>query len=224
MIRGCGQRKVGGLYICTDLSPEGKPLEFFIIDSPIPYPGQSFRSPQLVERGGTTHALVWVGAEYYPYASDFIEEVRRFGASRRIPINFPIDQLSAGSKMFLIHGGAIIENYRELPEVEQCPLQRIVGVDGVPSDLTDHIPAHLANEEYCITHVYQAAGTAGGIRRIGETEYRVSDTPCRVQLNYRHGIFMRLPINHIDYVRDGGRVAPRLVGLTTSVPLRFVDE
>lgn len=208
MTRGCGTRKGGGLYICTGLVPAGLPLEAFIIDPPIPYNGESFRSPILFERDGTHHVLVWVGEGFYRYASDYVEEVRLFGASRRIPVNFPIDKFSPGSMMFLVHAGAIIENYREMPQVDQCPKR---------------LDSHLRNEEYCFNHVYDLAANQSGIRKVGDTTYRVSTSKLMIDPVLRAGIFLRLPITHIDHVRDHGRVNPKVVNTKTQIPLNLVD-
>ena len=124
MTRGCGKRKPGGVYICTKLSPHGVPLEEFIIDPPEAYEGEKFRVPIIFEKNGKNHLLFWVGKEFYPFPSDFIEEVRRFGASKRVPVEFPIQKLSAGSLMFFVHFLAIIKNHDVLPPPPLCPNKR----------------------------------------------------------------------------------------------------
>jgi hypothetical protein len=120
MNRGCGKRKPGGVYICTKLSTHGVPLEEFIIDPPRPYEGERFRAPTIFEKDGVCHLLFWVGKAFYPFPSDFIEEVRRFGASKRVPVDFPIEKLSAGSLMFFVHPRAIIKNHNLLPPPPRC--------------------------------------------------------------------------------------------------------
>jgi hypothetical protein len=116
--RGCGEREPGGVYAEAGLSPHGRPLEDFLIDPPLPIPdgldlpnkpqlwqrmmpsGQSVRD----EQGQPVYdVLIWVGEAFYPYCPDFLEEVRRYGASRRLNPNLDFARLSAASRMLLAH-------------------------------------------------------------------------------------------------------------------------
>jgi hypothetical protein len=116
--RGCGEREPGGVYAEAGLSPHGRPLEDFLIDPPLPIPdgldlpnkpqlwqrmmpsGQSVRD----EQGQPVYdVLIWVGEEFYPYCPDFLEEVRRYGASRRLNPNLDLELLSRNSHMLLAH-------------------------------------------------------------------------------------------------------------------------
>jgi len=105
--RGCGRRKQHALYLCTALSPDGAPIEDFVLDPARPFRGGAFRAPMLLERPGGCDVLIWVGSEYYPFVPDFIEEARQMGVSRRIPFNFPLERLAEHPRMFLIHPRAI---------------------------------------------------------------------------------------------------------------------
>jgi len=215
MIRGCGSRKPGGVYICSELKPGGLPLEIFIIDPPIPYEADKpFRVPIIIERGGTNHLLFWVGKEHYPFTSDFIEEARLFGASKRVLANFPIEKLANSSMMFFVHPEAIIENYQRLPPPEYCPKDKT---------------KHLSNDEYCIGHVYQVATASDddGTRRIGDTTYQVYPTEVIPErLTFKPGIFLRLPITDIDNVLKDGKPHPEVTKKADSVkiPINYVEE
>jgi hypothetical protein len=128
--RGCGKREPGGVYVECGLHREGgRPLETFLIDPPLPLPeGKGKRElvnkPQLwvrtmqhdptdpasvevVMHPGThqpiVDLLIWIGAEYYPYVSDFIEEVAHFGASRKLNPHLDLSALTQYSRMILIH-------------------------------------------------------------------------------------------------------------------------
>src|SRR5579863_5482931 len=109
--RGCGQRTPGGLYVECGLSPYGRPLEDFLIDPPLSLPTgiDLVNKPQLwprtdpasqeavvdVETGRPVYdLLIHIGAEYYPYAPDYIEETRRMGASRKLNPNLDLAKLS----------------------------------------------------------------------------------------------------------------------------------
>jgi hypothetical protein len=131
--RGCGEREPGGVYIECGLSPYGRPLEDFLIDPPLPPPEgkgkeELANKPQLWVRTARTDPddpsteyvvmnpgteqpivdlLLWIGAEYYPFVSDYIEEVRRFGASRKLNPNLDFSQLTRWSRMILIHPYAL---------------------------------------------------------------------------------------------------------------------
>jgi len=116
--RGCGERQPGGVYLETGLSSHGRPLEEFLLDPPLPVPDglDLINKPQLWQRtfplgepvsDAEEHPiydiLMWVGAEFYPYCPDFIEEVRRYGASRRLNPNLDLSLLSRASRMILVH-------------------------------------------------------------------------------------------------------------------------
>lgn len=116
--RGCGEREPGGVYCECGLSSRGRPLEEFLIDPPLPVPDglDLVNKPQLWQRtlpSGEAaldaegdpifDLLIWVGEEHYPYCSDFIEEVKQFGASRRLNPNLDLSLLSRSSRMILAH-------------------------------------------------------------------------------------------------------------------------
>ena len=213
MNRGCGKRKPGGVYICTKLSAHGVPLEEFIIDSPRLYEGETFRVPIIFEKDGMNHLLFWVGKEFYPFPSDFIEEVRRFGASKRVPVDFPIHRLSAGSLMFFVHALAIIHNYDVLPPPPSCPKR---------------LDSHLRNEIYCLGHSYQIApANCEGRRKIGDTVYHVTPATADVPLDFAPGIFLRLPVTDIDHVLyKDGKADPRIMERESEVkiPLNYTVD
>jgi hypothetical protein len=116
--RGCGEREPGGVYAESGLSPYGRPLEEFLFDPPLPIPEglDLINKPQLWQRTFPSgepaldenelpifDLLIWVGAEYYPYCPDYLEETRRYGASRRLNPNLDLAQLSRSSRMILAH-------------------------------------------------------------------------------------------------------------------------
>lgn len=212
MMRGCGKRRPGGLYICSELSPFGVPIENLIIDPPLEHEGKLARAPIIFEKNGINHLLFWVGEEHYPYPSDFIEEARRFGVSKRISISFPIEKLEEGSMMFFIHSKAIIDGYEALPQPEYCPKNNT---------------QHLNNAEHCLGHVYQLApSTNGSHRQIGDTVYQVypAEESTTKNLRYKPGIFLRMPVTNIDHVLENGRPNPEIAEKQVRVPLCYTTE
>jgi len=104
--RGCGERVQNGLYACVDSSPNGLPIEYFLIDPPIVWRGACpLRSPMLVQdRTGIYHVVLGIGKKWYPFVSDYVEEARVMGISKRFPRNFDPSPLTPGkSKLILMH-------------------------------------------------------------------------------------------------------------------------
>jgi len=130
VVRGCGVRQPGGVYLVTALSERGRPLEAFVADPPIPVdPARMGLSPQgmtLAAVPGKTGTVVfdWVGAEHYPNAADYVEEVSLFGSSRRIPASFDFARLDAGSRHVLVHPRALV---RDLGWLRENWIEDVVG-------------------------------------------------------------------------------------------------
>lgn len=128
--RGCGKRKPGGFYLECGMGPNGLPLEHFLVDPPQPLPenlgNDIVNKPKLWQDPATkiNHALIWVGAQHYPYVGDFIEEVRKFGASRRIPSTFPFAELGPHSRMIFVHPKARNKNWANQIPPEVCPKEK----------------------------------------------------------------------------------------------------
>jgi hypothetical protein len=133
--RGCGDREPGGVYAECGLSSHGYPLEDFLIDPPLPIPGgldlvnkpQTWQrmlpsgEPVLDEQGQPIFdLLIWVGGAHYPYCPDFIEEVRRYGASRRLNPNLDLSLLSVASRMLLAHPKVINTAWQEQQLPQEC--------------------------------------------------------------------------------------------------------
>jgi hypothetical protein len=94
--RGCGsKRKEGGIYLCTGMSQYGSPIEDFIHDPVKPYLEKYHRSPEVIkEENGYYNVKMWVGSNYYKSPWFFVEETRRFGLSRHVSKNIPLEKLT----------------------------------------------------------------------------------------------------------------------------------
>jgi len=138
--RGCGEREEGGVYAECGFSPYGSPLEHFLFDPPLPLPDgiDLINKPQLWQRADPVSGepvldpetdapvydlLIWIGAEHYPEAADYIEETRRLGASRRLNPQMDLSKLTCRSRMVLAHPKAIIASWRDLMPPKQCQKQ-----------------------------------------------------------------------------------------------------
>lgn len=116
VVRGCGTRQPGGIYLVASLGEDGIPLRECVIDPPAPVNAAALGlSPQGMALGigastGRIVVLDWVGAKDYPNVADFIEEVALFGSSRRVPATFAFDKLGPGATHVLCHPHAVLAN------------------------------------------------------------------------------------------------------------------
>jgi hypothetical protein len=122
--RGCGNARVaGGIYVTVPTSPNGRPIEYFLVDPPAPVDvdplGLSPLGMRLIKRPGTDDVYdLWdiVGQVHYPSPADFVEEVRRIGASRRVQNNDSIDwaKVTPESRLVVLHARAYVENWQAI--------------------------------------------------------------------------------------------------------------
>jgi hypothetical protein len=139
--RGCGEREPGGVYAECGLSKDGLPLEYFAFCPPLPIPPglDLVNKPQLWPRTDPASGepqfdpftgqpiydlLIHIGAEHYPEPSDYYEETKRLGASRRLNPNLDLTLLTSSSRMLLAHPRAIIVGWQELILPELCRKHR----------------------------------------------------------------------------------------------------
>lgn len=130
--RGCGSRKGDGLYCCVEPSPYGYPIEHFLVDPCIPFElpeGENIRSPYFLEDPvGVHHLVMGVGSTYYPFVTDFIEEARQYGISKRLPKNFDYRKLDPDkSNLILIHKRAIPDFSYALKSEDYAYCPRLLG-------------------------------------------------------------------------------------------------
>jgi len=125
--RGCGsERDPESPYLCCNLSRWGKPIEAFVKDPAIPWPGKFQRGIKILPRypkdpASVNDVVIFVGSKPdkaaigYPAAWDFVEEAARFGASRKAPPNIPFEKLTPGqSRMIFCHAKVIPQFEYEL--------------------------------------------------------------------------------------------------------------
>lgn len=111
--RGCGYRVAGGTYLEVASGGRGHPLECFMFDPPWLLDVEAFGvSPKgqtvVAKEGMPTLVFDWVGkgkspsGKGYWNAADILEEVRRYGASRRTTPQLA-GQLTNGAWLVLLH-------------------------------------------------------------------------------------------------------------------------
>lgn len=227
--RGCGYLKKGMIYDQVDQSESGKPISYFIIDPPIaiedpvamgisaqgvsllprfnPITGQ----PVLDEDGAQVFDIWdWVGTEYYPETSDFVEEVRYRGLSRLTPKSIDYSKLSPKSCHILLHGKAVLDEdskkfiYRwsqtSSVGAPKC-LKKIPVHDNPTDDFIDTINDTCSKMWY---HTKLKSGDESRVLKI--------DLPCGVSYGmighskfsptYTLGAFMQFPVGMFTVVVD----------------------
>ena len=209
MKRQCGYRKKGGVYLTVPGSSDGAPIEYFLIDPPLPVDLNELcigpRGVYLIEKAGVWHVFDVVGEESYPNVCDWVEEARMIGVSRRCELP-DYSKLTEESRLVLIHQRAFIGNYRtylnRFSELEadhfNCPKNR-----HKPRNLKepcaglwwhDVVEGIERNEE----------GHRERVRRKLEcgASYLCYERPVGVRPWYRHAIFAIFPIGQFEVIED----------------------
>jgi len=215
--RGCGEREPGGVYIESGLSPYGRPLEEFLVDPPLPPPEgkgkeELANKPQMWVRTARTDPgdpsteyvvmnpgteqpivdlLLWIGAEFYPYVSDFIEEVRRFGASRKLNPNLDLSQLTRWSRMILIHPYALNTLWEEQQRPHTCA-----------KSIPGHALAERGEEGEEQEHGWQDEGEAPEVASEEEAPLDAHRGPCLSKC------YELIPIEVAQNAAEPGEAAP----------------
>ena len=239
--RGCGTRVLGGVYAETAMGPNGHPIECFIKDPPMVIDpndvGLSHIGVKLVEQDGVTYIFDWVSAQHYPNVSDFVEEARRFGASRRLPSTLNFESMGKSVMLALIHDKAVTfhdhygtddcETRKMSPQV--CPQLVKSMHDGIMPSV--HGPCARV---WWGDH--DSVDEDGGHLNAGELYTRVMPSlsyTARQEVEdatYQTGIFMILPLARIVVVRDPGTGSHDKTSetirekLNGRLPVELVDE
>jgi hypothetical protein len=230
--RGCGRRKQGAIYFECGLGPVGRPVDDFLIDPPERL-GEFDATPigvQLIERAGTYHVIDWVGSESYPNVADFVEEVRRFGLSRRAAKVLPFQLISPASRIILVHERAWIDNweyYRE-PKVLTGHEQEFYTC---PRGIDQHMVAQAGPcaglwWEDVVGALPSSMVPGSGIRQMPSFEYMCKPRSDVLPERYEPAFFASFPISRIAVVKapDGGHAEALAKARTcTRLPVEETD-
>lgn len=236
--RGCGQRVMGGLYVECGLSPSGAPLEAFLIDPPslidIQALGITPVGTKLIDHAGAFHVIDWVGSSHYENVCDFVEEVRRFGLSRRIACNTDFTRLTSASRILLLHSRAYVENFAEYAkqwEYSQSPKP------GHPQPrCPKNIAAHDQNEPPAMCAGVYWQDIDGGVsesssprtvtRTLPSFSYTACARPTGINPKYLPAVFASFPISRLVAVRGSAEENSRNKKLLSksTLPGEFEDR
>ena len=222
--RGCGFRSRGDVYSTVSGSPFGKPLEWFLMDPPVPVPMHEERALGLKNVGvsilpdaeGVHHIWDIVGRESYPNVADFVEEMRYFlsigreAMSRKLPKNLDFSRLEHGrSRHVLLHRHAVIDNCGDLYEA----IHRHGRSHSCPKDIDEHLPLERADgfpllpEMMCAglwwEDVVGPNTDIVGIRYMPSFSYEAR--PPLIETEHTLGIFAVMPITSLVVIKDDRR-------------------
>lgn len=234
--RGCGSRVAGGVYIETAHGPGGQPVEFFLLDPPLPIPkgmNLSAIGVHLVEVNGVYHILDVIGREHYPNVADYIEEVRHFGLSRRLPSNLDYSKLTPSSRIICAHERAIVTNMGDWfdyagNEDPRCPKLK----EGHPRSVEccawvwwNDIEWHEPPSIFGTAPDTKSDPIMPVMRVMPSFNYRGHTRPKGVTPKYQQGFFGRFPIGRIVVVRGNGHEKKLdRIRKSTSVRVDEVDQ
>jgi hypothetical protein len=200
------------------MSPDGTPIEEFLIDVPTLIPlgfNIAARGVSLIEFGGVTHVIDWVGSDHYPNVADFVAEVERFGLSRRLPSTLDFSRLTPASRILLVHARARLENaslYGPFP----CPKQ-----------------LHDPGSDACIgawwedvelgTPVPVSSDPRAVQRTMPSFTYQARRRPDGIMPRYVPGFFASFPASRLAVVK-GGHEKTLVAVLKSRLPVAEVNE
>lgn len=208
VIRGCGTRKEGGVYLCFGTSRKGKPIEHFLKDYPQPLNSGLRLSPigvRLIERDGITHVLDWVGESHYPNVWDYIEEVSRFGSSRHVARNLDFSKLTLRSKHLFVHPRVVVTNWHEFFSAHPYHAPQAWRNFHCPKHRHDEYDGPCLGICKSLLDPYTSKGWHGDMvnREMPSFSYTGHRAPEGFTPQYQAGIFMALPIHQIEVVMGG---------------------
>ena len=234
--RGCGVRKEGQLYAECGLSKYGRPVEDFLMCPPQrvdlgglgiePLGVRLYQFPS-----GVYNVFDWVGSGHYPYVTDFIEEVRRFGLSRRFPKNMELDKLTVDSRLLLIHASATILNPRAMKEDRIGGLVMNYSWKSCPRGIEHPFSEHCiglcwedvedvkSHPDYSIQRI--------GTRKMPSFWYKAAKPPGIRATRHEPAVFAIFPITRFVVVRarDGSHEETlKRVESKSNLPVAVVDN
>lgn len=225
--RGCGHSRVaGGIYCVSNLSPTGKPIEFFLQDPPLVVNPRDFGlsavGVKLIERQGVYHIWDWVGSKFYPNVADFVEEVRRFGLSRRISNAVSFRKLTMKSRIILLHSRAYIDNYQDYKRKGECPK-----TPHVHTLECDEMCARLWWEDVRVPNHFSHMDQQEVVRVMPGFQYLGLTSPKDIVPNYKLAIFGSFPIHGLEVINDPCDNKHKLsldLAQSSQLPVQLVDE
>lgn len=252
--RGCGRRKASGVYAECGLSAFGQPIEYFLVDPPNAISdemGKSLgvinpdgtvnaRGVRLIEREGVWHILDVVGQDSYPNVADIIEEIRRFGLSRRCELASREEyaKITKDSKILLAHARGWTDQFQEY--VKSWGGSSVAQYDPCPKNLPEHGWDNIETAPMCAGVWWQDVDSGAEVKDGGwwETERQMpsfSYQACRPPQSlsdpstrgYQLAICASFPITRLVVIRDAesdGHMKKMVTASCAGVPVDLEEE
>lgn len=225
-------REAGGIYLEMGLTEGGAPLEWFLVDPPHSVKGWGSLSPVGVSivrhpKTGVYHVLDWIGEEHYPNVADFIEEVRRFGLSRRVRSHTNFGLLTKDSRILCVHVRGLSVKKRK--EVVACPGDLVITkhnsvcVGGSWWDLSGGVQQEASAPDGPKDEIYEVAFTTIQDATLHPRFVRVTMPSFHyygysmLPRKFTPAIFASFPISRIVGI-EGGGVEDKLSAIADKVP------
>ncbi|MBU1621875.1 MAG: hypothetical protein KKF27_21910 [Gammaproteobacteria bacterium] len=242
--------------MCTGLAENGVPVESFVVDPPIAWDDEFFRGIRLRERHVEGEvifdAMMFVGAQNYAYPPDFVEEVRRLGMSKRVPISSVLQKLQPHkSRIYLIHNRCIFPDGYKLHGVHRSAYPKIER----PHIRGEHMHGLFRSEEdeQCTFSLWDISSLYSGKNRSIEPLYdegnlvgdavkiklagisygvmkpeeiggqKVHETGLGPMMVFTPGIFMAIPFTHFEYVNKEEKSIPNKVANKLGANIAFTE-
>jgi hypothetical protein len=236
--RGCGSRAAGGVYAEAPLGPFGQPIEFFLCCPPRPVVaealGLSSVGVKLIERNGVWHLWDIVGQDGYPNVADFVEEIRRFGVSRRLPRTLDFSKLSRDSRLVLLHRKAVIGNPADYYRTEEHERPMMTRGEECFAQLAEHDAPTDPNASMCGRLWWQDVqdgqlieGAGRFVKRtMPSFAYYAEQPPQDAAPRHSLGVFGVFPVNNLALVEapDGSHQKTFAAMADAGLPTEVVEE
>lgn len=230
VVRGCGTRTYGGVYLEVKLAKDGEPgtnPRKFLVDPVREVPdgmGIPNRGVALIPRPDGSGVMdVWdhVGTNNYRCVEDFWREILAHGVSRKISSRTDFSQLTPESRLILIHQKAMLLNADELYRAIDVEIREMVDANhwrcmcGKPDH--DGYPVYARDSQdmmsTCVSswaevveggeEIYEPGVAPRTVKRtIGDTTYQGRHTPLDFTPEYVEGIFAIFPITCLAVIND----------------------
>jgi len=240
VLRGCGTRCRGGLYAECGMSASGSPVEDFLMDPPVLLDfariGVIPRGTHLVERNGVTHLFDWIGAESYGNVADFIEEVRRFGLSRRLSPKLDFSKLTGATRILLVHSRAYAENFADYARAWEYT-ETASTANPFPRCPKHKVEHDQEDPPACCVGLYwqdieggQKVDGAASKRTVGvrmpSFSYNACSRPDGLTPKYLPAVFASFPISRLVAIAGGQRKDEANLALLgkSGIPAELEDE
>lgn len=218
--RGCGTRGPGGIYFEFNTGPGGRPLEDFLLCPPQPIDpawGLTPVSTRVIENC----ILDWIGEGYWPNVADYLEEVRNFGVSARLPKNLDFSKLTRNSLFCPVHSRGLNHSWNVYPERQYaCPSGLHEANEGPCAgyhweDITEGMPRD--------SHFYLKRPTQ---RQMPSFMYTANARPDAVIPEFEPAVIACFPCTRIVVVRGDGfdESYEKASAASGEIPVVPVDE